>query len=56
MDQAKALPAASAELETLRKFAADAQGLTPESVELANWDVACEPCKLARPNHRWTMN
>ena len=46
MEQAKALPAASAELATLRKFAADAQGLSPESVELANWDVACESSEL----------
>ena len=38
--RAKALPAAAAELETLRAFAAKAQGLPVESVELSNWDLS----------------
>eukprot|EP01047_Picozoa_sp_COSAG01_P075390 COSAG01_NODE_12908_length_1666_cov_1.362476_1_plen_508_part_10 len=38
--RAKALPAAAAELETLRAFAASAQGVEVENLELANWDIA----------------
>ena len=38
--RAKALPAAAAELEILRAFAATAQGVQADSVELKNWDIA----------------